>query len=162
MRYGENPHQEAIFFGELESNFYKRNGKELSYNNLVDVDAAVSLMVEFKNSEPTFAILKHTNACGVATRPTVLEAWKDALAADPVSAFGGVLICNKPIDEPTTREIDQLFYEVLIAPAFSDEALAVLSAKKNRILLQLHTYPQALQQVKSILDGLLHRIRSHH
>jgi phosphoribosylaminoimidazolecarboxamide formyltransferase/IMP cyclohydrolase len=155
LRYGENPHQEAFFFGELESNFYKRNGKELSYNNLVDVDAAVSLMVEFKNSEPTFAILKHTNACGVATRSTVLEAWKDALAADPVSAFGGVLICNKSIDEETAREIDQLFYEVLIAPAFSDEALAVLSAKKNRILLQLHTYPQAQQQVKSILDGFI-------
>ncbi len=155
LRYGENPHQEAIFFGELETNFYKRNGKELSYNNLVDVDSAVSLMAEFKNSEPTFAILKHTNACGLATRPTVLQAWKDALAADPVSAFGGVLICNKQIDEATAREIDELFYEVLIAPSFSDEALAVLSAKKNRILLQLHTYPKATQQVKSILDGFI-------
>jgi len=155
LRYGENPHQEAIFFGELETNFYKRNGKELSYNNLVDVDSAVALMAEFKNSEPTFAILKHTNTCGLATRSTVLEAWKDALAADPVSAFGGVLICNKAIDEVTAKEIDQLFYEVLIAPGFTDDALTVLSAKKNRILLQLHTYPQAHQQVKSILDGFI-------
>jgi len=155
LRYGENPHQEAIFFGELETNFYKLNGKELSYNNLVDVDAAVALMGEFKNSDPTFAILKHTNACGVATRATVNQAWKDALAADPVSAFGGVLICNKTIDEETAKEINELFYEVLIAPSFAPEALALLNAKKNRILLQLHTYPQAHQQVKSILDGFI-------
>jgi phosphoribosylaminoimidazolecarboxamide formyltransferase/IMP cyclohydrolase len=155
LRYGENPHQEAYFFGELESNFYKLNGKELSYNNLVDVDAAVSLMREFKEEDPTFAILKHTNACGVATRPTVLQAWKDALAADPVSAFGGVLICNKTIDEATAKEIDELFYEVLIAPSFSKEALTVLAAKKNRILLQLHTYPSADRMIKNILDGYI-------
>ncbi|HEY3386387.1 MAG TPA: bifunctional phosphoribosylaminoimidazolecarboxamide formyltransferase/IMP cyclohydrolase [Saprospiraceae bacterium] len=155
LRYGENPHQEAYFFGELETNFYKLNGKELSYNNLVDVDAAVSLMREFKDDEATFAILKHTNACGVATRNTVHQAWKDALAADPVSAFGGVLICNKDIDERTAKEIDEIFYEVLIAPSFTKEALTVLGAKKNRILLQLHTYPTADRMVKNILDGFI-------
>ena len=155
LRYGENPHQEAIYFGELESNFYKLNGKELSYNNLVDVDAAVSLMREFKNNNPTFAILKHTNACGVATRKTIHQAWKDALAADPVSAFGGVLIANRPVDKETAQDIDDIFYEVLIAPSFTPEALEILSAKKNRILLQLHTYPKAQQQVKSILDGFI-------
>jgi phosphoribosylaminoimidazolecarboxamide formyltransferase/IMP cyclohydrolase len=155
LRYGENPHQEAYFFGELESNFYKLNGKELSYNNLVDVDAAVSLMREFKDDDATFAILKHTNACGVATRNTVLQAWKDALASDPVSAFGGVLICNKAIDEETAKQIDEIFYEVLIAPSFTKEALTVLCAKKNRILLQLHTYPKTEKMVKSILDGFI-------
>lgn len=155
LRYGENPHQEAVYFGELESNFYKLSGKELSYNNLVDVDAAVALMSEFKDSDPTFAVLKHTNACGVATRSTVLQAWKDALAGDPVSAFGGVLICNHQMDEATANEIDELFYEVLIAPSFTDEALKILQAKKNRILLQLHTYPKATTTVKSILDGYI-------
>ena len=155
LRYGENPHQEAIYFGELETNFYKLSGKELSYNNLVDVDAAVSLMSEFKNNNPTFAILKHTNACGVATRKTVNQAWKDALAGDPVSAFGGVLICNRAIDEATARDIDEIFCEVLIAPSFSPEALNILTAKKNRILLQLHTYPKAQRQIKSILDGFI-------
>ena len=155
LRYGENPHQEAVFFGTLETNFYKRAGKELSFNNIVDVDAAVSLMAEFKNAEPTFAILKHTNACGVATRSTIQQAWKDALAGDPVSAFGGVLISNRAIDVDTAKDIDEIFYEVLIAPSFTDEALAVLSAKKNRILLQLHTYPQAQKQIKSLLDGFI-------
>jgi phosphoribosylaminoimidazolecarboxamide formyltransferase / IMP cyclohydrolase len=155
LRYGENPHQEGFFFGQLESNFYKLHGKELSYNNLVDVDAAVMLMGEFKHEGPTFAILKHTNACGVATRSNILQAWKDALAADPVSAFGGVLISNHPIDEEAAKAIDEIFYEVLIAPSFSSGALSVLSAKKNRILLQLHTYPSAKQQVKSILDGFV-------
>jgi phosphoribosylaminoimidazolecarboxamide formyltransferase/IMP cyclohydrolase len=155
LRYGENPHQEAVYFGELETNFYKLHGKELSYNNLVDVDAAVSLMAEFRNEKPTFAVLKHTNACGLATRNTVLEAWKDALAGDPVSAFGGVLICNHEIDEQTAQEIDNIFYEVLIAPSFSDGALNVLRAKKNRILLQLHTYPKNQTIVKSILDGYI-------
>lgn len=155
LRYGENPHQEAVYFGELETNFYKLHGKELSYNNLVDVDAAVSLMAEFKEAKPTFAVLKHTNACGLATRDTVFAAWTDALAGDPVSAFGGVLICNQEMDEKTASAIDQLFYEVLIAPSFSAEALKVLQAKKNRILLQLHTYPANKTIVKSILDGYI-------
>lgn len=155
LRYGENPHQEAVYFGELETNFYKLHGKELSYNNLVDVDAAVTLMAEFKDAKPTFAVLKHTNACGLATRDTVNEAWTDALAGDPVSAFGGVLICNHEIDEKTASEIDALFYEVLIAPYFSEGALNVLRAKKNRILLQLHTYPTSTTIVKSILDGFI-------
>ena len=155
LRYGENPHQEAVYFGELETNFYKLHGKELSYNNLVDVDAAVALMAEFKDAKPTFAVLKHTNACGLATRDSVNEAWTAALAGDPVSAFGGVMICNHEIDEKTAAEIDTLFYEVLIAPSFSEEALNVLRAKKNRILLQLHTYPVNKMIVKSILDGYI-------
>ncbi len=155
LRYGENPHQEAVYFGELETNFLKLHGKELSYNNLVDIDAAVNLMAEFKDAGPTFAVLKHTNACGLATRDTILSAWKDALAGDPVSAFGGVLIANHEIDADTATEIDKLFYEVLIAPSFSEEALNILQAKKNRILLQLHTYPKNKVSVKSILDGYI-------
>ncbi len=155
LRYGENPHQEAVYFGKLEANFLKLHGKELSYNNLVDIDAAVNLMAEFKGDKPTFAVLKHTNACGLATRDTVMNAWTDALAGDPISAFGGVLICNREIDESTAAEIDKLFYEVLIAPSFSEKALNVLQAKKNRILLQLHTYPTNTRIVKSILDGYI-------
>jgi phosphoribosylaminoimidazolecarboxamide formyltransferase/IMP cyclohydrolase len=121
----------------------------------VDVDAAVQLMYEFHDASPTFCILKHTNACGVATRDTLFDAWVAALAGDPVSAFGGVLISNKEIDEKTAKEIDELFYEVLIAPSFSKDAYKVLSAKKNRILLQLHHYPVAKKQVKSLLDGFI-------
>ncbi len=155
LRYGENPHQEAVYFGELETNFFKLHGKELSYNNLVDVDAAVHLMAEFKDDKPTFAVLKHTNSCGLATRDSVMDAWTAALAGDPVSAFGGVLICNHKIDEKTASEIDKLFYEVLIAPSFSEKALQILRAKKNRILLQLHTYPKNKMIVKSILDGYI-------
>lgn len=155
LRYGENPHQQAVYFGHPEANFHKLAGKELSYNNLVDVDAAIGLMAEFRDASPTFAILKHTNACGLAMRDDLVTAWKDALAGDPVSAFGGVLIANREIDASTAREIDSIFYEVLIAPAFSDEALALLKEKKNRILLQLHTWPKQRRQVKSILDGYI-------
>ncbi|MEO6133476.1 MAG: bifunctional phosphoribosylaminoimidazolecarboxamide formyltransferase/IMP cyclohydrolase [Saprospiraceae bacterium] len=155
LRYGENPHQQGVYFGEPNASFQKLSGKELSYNNLVDVDAAIQLMYEFRNYAPTFAILKHTNACGVASRPAILEAWESALAADPISAFGGVLICNSTMDAVTAKEINDIFYEVLIAPDFSEDALAILTAKRNRILLKLNHYPQTRRQVKSLLDGFV-------
>ena len=134
LRYGENPHQKGVFYGNLDAMFTKLNGKELSYNNLVDVDAAVSLIDEF-TTEPTIAILKHTNACGIASRSFIKEAWLDALACDPVSAFGGVIIANDEINAETATEIDKIFYEVLIAPAYTDEAIQILQGKKNRIIL---------------------------
>ncbi len=155
LRYGENPHQEAVYFSGQDASFKKINGKDLSYNNLVDIDAAFQLMYEFRDDDPTFVILKHTNACGVATRPSILEAWNAALAGDPVSAFGGVLICNKPIAEETALEIDKIFYEVLIAPDFTDGAKKILMGKKNRILLHLKKYPSSQKQVKSLLDGFI-------
>lgn len=156
LRYGENPHQSAMYYGSENPSFEKLSGKELSYNNLVDVDAAIHLVHEFRDDDdPTFAILKHTNACGVATRNTVHEAWTAALAGDPVSAFGGVLICNHQIDETTAHAIDEIFYEVLIAPSFSAGALKVLTAKKNRILLVLHKYPATKKQIKNLLDGYI-------
>jgi phosphoribosylaminoimidazolecarboxamide formyltransferase/IMP cyclohydrolase len=135
LRYGENPHQKGYFYGDFEAMFTKLHGKELSYNNLLDVDAAVQLMNEFTGDDPTFAILKHNNACGLATRATIREAYVDALAADPVSAFGGILISNREIDSDTAEEIHSLFCEVVIAPSFSATALQVLKGKKNRILL---------------------------
>ena len=155
LRYGENPHQQGIFHGDLSGLFEKLNGKALSYNNLVDIDAAVALMAEFKDAEPTFAILKHTNACGVATRSTVLQAWTDALAADNISAFGGILICNHEIDLATAQEINKLFYEVLIAPSFSTDALALLSAKKKRVLLRIKGYDIQARTFKSLLNGVI-------
>lgn len=153
LRYGENPHQSGSFYGNLDAMFEKLNGKELSYNNLVDVDAAVSLIDEF--DEPTFAILKHTNACGVASRPNLLQAWNDALAGDPVSAFGGVLIANREIDEETAEEINKLFYEVLIAPSFDAKALELLSKKKNRILLARKSIDLPKKQFKTLLNGVI-------
>ncbi|SDX40338.1 phosphoribosylaminoimidazolecarboxamide formyltransferase / IMP cyclohydrolase [Lutibacter oricola] len=135
LRYGENPHQKGFFFGNLDELFTKLHGKELSYNNLLDVDAAVNLIGEFKNEAPTFAILKHNNACGFAQRETLVQAYIDALAGDPISAFGGVLIANKEIDEATASEIHSLFCEVVIAPSYSEEALTILKGKKNRIIL---------------------------
>lgn len=155
LRYGENPHQKGIFHGDLGGLFEKLNGKALSYNNLVDIDAAVALMAEFKDADPTFAILKHTNACGVATRSTVLQAWTDALAADNISAFGGILICNKEIDLATAEEINKLFYEVLIAPSFSADAFDLLSAKKKRILLQIKEFSVQARSFKSLLNGVI-------
>ncbi len=153
LRYGENPHQQGIFYGDLEQLFEKLNGKELSYNNLVDVDAAVALIDEFE--EPTFAILKHTNACGVASRPELFTAWKDALACDPVSAFGGVIICNGAVDEATAAEINKLFFEVLIAPAYHEEALHLLRSKKNRILLRRKELALPKKQFKTLLNGVI-------
>ena len=153
LRYGENPHQHGVFYGDFEALFDKLNGKELSYNNLVDVDAAVALIDEFDN--PTFAILKHTNACGVATRTDLLGAWQDALACDPVSAFGGVLICNGQVDETTATEINKLFFEVLIAPDYTDNALRILTGKKNRILLKRKNTQLPQKQFKTLLNGVI-------
>ena len=155
LRYGENPHQKGIFYGDLESMFTKLNGKELSYNNLLDVDAAVNLMADFMDAKPTFAILKHNNACGIATRNTLLEAWKDALAGDPVSAFGGILISNTTIDLSTATEITNLFYEVIIAPNFTPEALEVLKEKKTRVILIQKPIALPKKQFRTILNGVL-------
>lgn len=153
MRYGENPHQKGVFFGDLEAMFDQLHGKEISYNNLLDIDAAVSLIAEFE--EPTFAILKHNNACGLATRPTMLEAWEDALAGDPVSAFGGVLIANRPIDAATAEEINKIFFEVIIAPAYDADALTVLEQKKNRIILVQKIKNDSRKQIRTLLNGAL-------
>ncbi|SEF99731.1 bifunctional phosphoribosylaminoimidazolecarboxamide formyltransferase/IMP cyclohydrolase [Sphingobacterium lactis] len=153
LRYGENPHQKGVFYGNLDAMFDKLNGKELSYNNLVDVDAAVAIIDEFE--EPTFAILKHTNACGVASRPTIKAAWEAALACDPVSAFGGVLITNGEVDQDTANEINNLFFEVLIAPSYTEEALAILTAKKNRIILRRKDVQLPTQQFKTLLNGVI-------
>ncbi len=153
LRYGENPHQNGVFYGDLDKMFDKLNGKELSYNNLVDVDAAIALIDEFE--EPTFAILKHTNACGIASNNSIVEAWKTALACDPVSAFGGVLICNREIDAETAAEINNLFFEVLIAPSFSDSAKQTLTAKKNRILLKRNDVKLPSKQFKTLLNGII-------
>jgi len=155
LRYGENPHQKGYFFGDFDKMFTKLHGKELSYNNLLDVDAAVNLINEFKNDGPTFAILKHNNACGLATRDTVKQAYLDALAADPTSAFGGVLISNTKIDKAAADEINSLFCEVVIAPAFDDDAAAILQEKKNRILLVLNDVELPAKQVRTCLNGLL-------
>ncbi len=155
LRYGENPHQQGIFFGEMGAMFDKLSGKELSYNNLVDVDAAISVMKEFKDEEPTCAILKHTNTCGLASGDTVHEAWTKALQADSVSAFGGIFIFNHPVDKETATEIDKLFYEVVIAPDFTEDAQALLTAKSKRILLKLNHYNQRTKSVKSILNGYI-------
>ncbi|MDP2414764.1 bifunctional phosphoribosylaminoimidazolecarboxamide formyltransferase/IMP cyclohydrolase [Daejeonella sp.] len=153
LRYGENPHQNGVFYGDLDKMFDKLNGKELSYNNLVDVDAAVALIDEF--DEPTFAILKHTNACGIASNESIIEAWKAALACDPVSAFGGVLICNREIDAETAAEINNLFFEVLIAPSFAEPAKQLLTTKKNRILLKRNDVKLPLKQFKTLLNGVI-------
>jgi len=155
LRYGENPHQKGFFFGDFDKIFTKVHGKELSYNNLLDVDAAVNLIAEFKNDGPTFAILKHNNACGIATRNTVKEAYLDALAGDPTSAFGGVLITNTKIDKAAAEEITKLFCEVVIAPAYDDDALAIIEEKKNRIILIQHETELPLKQVRTCLNGLL-------
>ncbi len=155
LRYGENPHQKGIFYGNLDAIFDKLHGKELSYNNLLDVDAAVNLMSEFKNDLPTFAILKHNNACGVAQRDTLKQAYLDALAGDPVSAFGGVLISNKKIDIATAKEIHSLFCEVVIAPSYEDEALVILKGKKNRILLIQKEVTLPKTQYRTALNGVL-------
>ncbi len=154
LRYGENPHQKGRFYGNLEDIFDKLNGKELSYNNLLDVDAAVNIISEFKK-EPTFAILKHNNACGVASQNTILEAYKKALSADTTSAFGGVLISNSSIDKETADEINKLFYEVIIAPSFDESALEVLRSKKNRIILVLRNVELPENQFRTALNGVL-------
>ena len=155
LRYGENPHQKGFFFGDFDSMFKKVHGKELSYNNLLDVDAAVNLINEFKNDGPTFGILKHNNACGLATRTTISEAYNVALACDPTSAFGGVLISNTKIDCATATEINKLFCEVVIAPEYEPEALSILQEKKNRIILIQNDVKLPSKQVRTCLNGLL-------
>jgi len=153
MRYGENPHQKGYFFGNFAEMFTQLHGKEISYNNLLDIDAAVNLMADF--TKPTFAILKHNNACGVASRATIAEAWRDALAGDPVSAFGGVLITNGTVDAESAKEINTIFFEVIIAPAYTEEALGILKTKKNRIILVQHAGNTALTACRSCLNGAL-------
>jgi len=160
LRYGENPHQKASFQGNLKEIFTQHHGKELSYNNLLDVDAAMSLLAEF--DECTAIVIKHNNACGLASDPSPLQAWKKALQADPVSAFGGIIAINRPIDEALALEIDSLFFEVAIAPHFDDKALEVFSKKKNRILLQYHQFPKNQKHYRSALNGVLVQERDHH
>jgi phosphoribosylaminoimidazolecarboxamide formyltransferase/IMP cyclohydrolase len=155
LRYGENPHQKGSFYGDLDALFTKLNGKELSYNNLLDVEAAVQLIAEFKNDAPTFAILKHNNACGVATRPSMVEAYEAALACDSTSAFGGVLIANGNVDLATAEKINSLFCEVVIAPSYDDAAVELLKSKANRIILIIKETPLLQTQVRSILNGYL-------
>ena len=155
LRYGENPHQSGTFYGNLDAMFTKLNGKELSYNNLLDVDAAVHLIAEF--NETTFVVLKHNNACGLASRPNLLDAWTAALAGDPTSAFGGVLITNKEVDLATAEEINKLFYEVLIAPSFAADALELLKGKKNRVLLKQNEVALPKAQFRTALNGVLYQ-----
>lgn len=155
LRYGENPHQQAVFAGDLEETIEQIHGKPLSYNNLVDVDAAMQLMQEFVTNEKTvMAIIKHTNVCGIAQREGVNEAWQAALQGDPESAFGGVIICNREIDKAAAGAINELFFEVLIAPSFHPDALNILTGKKNRVLLISKTYVKT-KQVRNVLNGLL-------
>lgn len=155
LRYGENPHQKGVFYGDLDALFTKLHGKALSYNNLLDVDAAVALMNDFIDEDPTFAIMKHNNACGLATRSTLKQAYVYALAGDPTSAFGGILICNREIDEATANEINSLFCEVVIAPSFSEKALEVLRSKKNRILLIQKQANMPQTTIRTALNGYL-------
>lgn len=153
LRYGENPHQRGVFFGKFEEMFEQLQGKEISYNNLLDIDAAVNLINDFEDI--TFAILKHNNACGIASRPSLVDAWNDALAGDPVSAFGGVLVTNAIIDHATAVEINKIFFEVIIAPDYDLEALEVLSQKKNRIILILKDNKIKTKLFRSLLNGVL-------
>lgn len=161
LRYGENPHQAATYFGDLSAQFEQLHGKEISYNNMLDMDAAVNLIAEFGGDSDkdgaAFVIMKHNNACGVAVRPTLVEAWKDALAGDPVSAFGGVLITNRPVDRATAEKINEIFFEVIMAPGYDDDALAILESKKNRIILKTKPHTAGCgcgMQFRSLLGGV--------
>lgn len=160
MRYGENPHQKGYFFGNFDEMFTQLHGKEISYNNLLDIDAAVNLISDF--DETTFAILKHNNACGIASRDTILDAWKAALEGDPVSAFGGVLIANRAIDKETAEEMHKIFFEVCIAPSYSEDALSILEQKKNRIILVQKPFKRPNVLYRSILNGALGQERDSH
>lgn len=155
LRYGENPHQKGIFYGKIDDMFEQKNGKEISYNNLLDIDAAVHLINEF--NEPTFIVLKHNNPCGVASRSKLIDAWKDALAGDPISAFGGVLATNRKVDSETASEINKLFFEIIIAPEFSNDALIILSQKKNRIILVQKETHLSDTQIRTVLNGVLYQ-----
>jgi len=163
LRYGENPHQKATFRGDLDALFEKLNGKELSYNNLLDIDAAVNIIDDYRDYPgATFAILKHNNACGLACRDEVLVAYQDALAGDPVSAFGGVLITDQTVELDLAEEMHSLFFEVLIAPEFSDQALELLRSKKNRILLKMKPVDMPNKSVRTVLNGVLEQERDLH
>lgn len=153
LRYGENPHQSGYFYGDYSKLFDQLHGKEVSYNNLLDIEAAINLILEFK--ETTFAIIKHNNACGVASRHKLIDAWKDALAGDPVSAFGGILVCNSEVDIETAGEINNLFFEVIIAPSYANDSLEVLKSKKNRIILVQKQLELPKIQFRSLLNGVL-------
>ena len=157
LRYGENPHQQGIFYGNTGKVFEQLHGKAVSYNNLVDLDAGIALINEF--DEPTFAILKHTNACGLASRPNLRDAWNDALAGDPVSAFGGVLITNRLVDEATATEINKLFFEIILAPEYEKKALDLLQTRKNRIILRQKSFDFQAKQFKSLLNGVIEQDR---
>ena len=157
LRYGENPHQEAAFFGNLDDALEQIHGKPLSYNNLLDIDATVNLIREFEDT--TVAIIKHNNACGLATRDTLAQAWDDALAADPVSAFGGVIAVNRAVDKETAEKMNSLFFEVLMAPEFEKDALEILKSKKNRVLLILKDFHIPSYNVRTALNGVLVQAR---
>ena len=157
LRYGENPHQQGIFYGNLEEMFEKLNGKELSYNNLLDVDAAIDVIEEF--ADTTFAILKHNNACGIASRTKLVDAWKAALEADPLSAFGGILITNATVDEETATEINKLFFEVIIAPNYDAKALEILKSKPNRIILIKKKNKTNTKSFRTLLNGVIEQDR---
>ncbi len=153
LRYGENPHQKGLFYGDMDRVFEQLHGKAISYNNLQDLDAAIHLIDDFE--ETTFAVIKHNNACGLACRENLTEAWKDALAGDPVSAFGGVLVTNRPVDMETAAEINKIFFEIILAPGYSPEALELLQSKKNRIILRRKSHVFPGEQFRSILNGVL-------
>lgn len=153
LRYGENPHQKGTFYGDFKAMFDQLHGREISYNNLLDVESAVSLISEF--DETTVAILKHNNACGIASRPTVVEAWKDALAGDPVSAYGGIIVSNRNIDKIAAEEINTIFFEIIIAPGYDKDALEILEQKKNRIILVQKERLAGGKQFRSLLNGVL-------
>jgi phosphoribosylaminoimidazolecarboxamide formyltransferase/IMP cyclohydrolase len=154
LRYGENPHQKGTFYGNLNLVFDQLHGKEISYNNLLDIDAAIGVIADF-NSKPTIAILKHNNACGLAERDSLTDAWNDALAGDPISAFGGILISNQTIDEAAAAGMDKIFFEVVLAPGFTNESLAILQKKKNRIILKTKAFTSDSKQFKSLLNGVI-------
>lgn len=153
LRYGENPHQRGVFYGNIEEIFDVLNGKELSYNNLVDVDAAINLVAEF--NEPTVAIIKHTNSCGLASRSTIAEAYKAAFACDTVSAFGGIIALNRPVDLATAEEMNSLFFEVVVAPEYDEQALTLLKSKKNRIIIRQKQAVKTTKVFKNLLNGVL-------
>jgi phosphoribosylaminoimidazolecarboxamide formyltransferase/IMP cyclohydrolase len=157
LRYGENPHQEGVFYGNLDEVFEQLNGKALSYNNLLDLDAAINLINDFE--ETTFAVIKHNNACGLASRESLLQAWKDALAGDPVSAFGGILVTNRTVDRETAEEINKIFFEIILAPDYDKEALKILKTKKNRIILKKREYDFPDRQFRSLLNGVLEQAK---
>ncbi len=153
LRYGENPHQKGFFYGDTRLYFEQLHGKEISYNNLLDIDAALALIARF--GEPTVAVIKHNNACGIASRPLLKQAWEDALAGDPVSAYGGIVVANRPIDEETAMAINTLFFEVLLAPGFEKNSLELLRSRKNRIILQTSGRPLPARTLRTVLDGML-------